>query len=182
MPSVAHEKKQIWHQSFMWLVRTVCKICIRDLSFCEGQSNLNLSITITYRNWFRNHRSFISVVDGYVVSSCCEIKHWSYKGAENRLRVVPLSLSPSCVTRKKTAKKMAAWKPGSEKQVCFLFHRGQTSEHAREISFFCFFWTWRLLNILVFLWCWLAHYIFLKKNIFVYIICFVRFRINHYYV
>ena len=32
-----------------------------------------------------------------------------------RLRVVPLSFSPSCVTRKKTAKKMAAWNPGGEK-------------------------------------------------------------------
>ena len=59
-------------------------------------------------------------------------------------------------------------------------HRGQTSAHAREISF----WTWSLqslLNILVFLWRWLVHCIFLKKNIFVYIICFVRFRTNYYY-
>ena len=34
---------------------------------------------------------------------------------EHRLRVVPLSLSPPCVTRKKTAKKMTAWNP----VICF---------------------------------------------------------------
>ena len=39
------------------------------------------------------------------------------------------------------------------------------------LLYLTFFWTWSLLNILVFLWCWLVHYIVLKKNIFVYIIC-----------
>ena len=73
----------------------------------------------------------------------------------DRLRVVPLSLSPSCVTRKKTArKKVAARDPGGEKNASFrvllaprisrgrssrpqdfarpFFSRGFLSRHARQ--------------------------------------------------
>ena len=43
---------------------------------------------------------------------------WSAARSARRLRVVPLLLSPSCVTRKKTTrKKMAARNPGGQKYV-----------------------------------------------------------------
>ena len=44
-------------------------------------------------------------------------------GTEHRLRVVPLKLSPSCVTRKtKTAEKMAARTPGGEELLLCAPH------------------------------------------------------------
>ena len=69
-------------------------------------------------------------------------------------------------------------------------HRGQTSEHAREISFrrvssvliLTFFWTWSLKNVLVFSVVLAGSLHFAKEKYFCLHYLFARFRMNYYYL
>ena len=92
--------------------------------------------TIDYSKFIinRNRKSALKTSIGLnglwfsLPESSRDFLHW-YR---HRLRAVSLLLSPSCVTRKKSARKKAAWSPGGEACACLLSHASKPAWQAVE--------------------------------------------------